>query len=87
MLKNKGSNGHDGIKNKIIKLSLPVTSLKICSLFNQCINSGYFLHGLKVANGMPFFKSGLKNIWKIIDLFVYSNHKHKSFMKNSLDFS
>ena len=49
MLQNKGSKGHDGINNKIIKLSLPVISLRICSLFNQCVKSGYFPQGLKVA--------------------------------------
>ena len=37
MLKNKGLNGHDGINNKIIKLSLPVISVRICSFFNQCV--------------------------------------------------
>ena len=47
MLKNKGSNGHDGINNKIIKLSLPVISVRICSLFNQCVKSGYFPQGLQ----------------------------------------
>ena len=61
MLKNKGSNGHDGIKNKIIKLSLPVISVRICSLFNQCVKSGYFPQGLKVAKVIPLFKGGLKN--------------------------
>ena len=60
MLKSKGSNGHDGIKNKIKKLSLPVISVRICSLFNQCGNSGYFLQSLKVAKVMALFKGGLK---------------------------
>ena len=60
MLKNKGSNGHDGINNQIIKLTLPVISVKICSLFNQCVKSGYFPQGLKVAKVIPLFKVGLK---------------------------
>ena len=60
MLKNKGSNGHDGINNKIIKLSLPVISVRICSLFNQCVKSGYFPQGLKVAKVILIFKGGLK---------------------------
>ena len=61
MLKNKGLNGHDGINNKIIKLSLPVISIRICSLFNQCVKSGYFPQGLKVAKVVPLFKGGLKD--------------------------
>ena len=61
MLKNKGSNGHDGINNKIIKLSLPVISVRFCSLFNQCVKSGYFPQGLKVAKVIPLFKGGLKD--------------------------
>ena len=60
MLKNKGSNGHDGINNKIIKVSLPVISVRICSLFNQCVASGYFAQGLKVAKVIPLLKGGLK---------------------------
>ena len=60
MLKNKGSNSHDGINNKIIRLSLPVISVRICSLFNQCVESGYFPQGLKVAKIIPLFKGGLK---------------------------
>ena len=60
MLKNKGSNGHDDINNKIIRLSLPVISARICSLFNQCVESGYFPQGLKVAKVIPLFKGGLK---------------------------
>ena len=49
MLKNKDSNDDD-IKNKIMKLLLPVTFVIICSLFNQCVISGYFLEGLKLQN-------------------------------------
>ena len=60
-LKNKGSNGHDGINNKIIKLSQPVISVRICSLFKQCVKSGYFPQGLKVAKVIPLFKGGLKD--------------------------
>ena len=60
MLKNKGSNGHDGINNKIIKLLLPVISVRICSLFNQCVKSGYFPQDLKNAKVIPLFKGGLK---------------------------
>ena len=60
MLKNKGSKGHDGINNKIIKLSVTVISVRICSLFNQCVESGYFPQGLKVAKVIPLFKGGLK---------------------------
>ena len=60
MLKNEGSNGHDGINNKIIKLSLPVISVRICSPFNQCVKSGYFSQILKVAKIIPLFKRGLK---------------------------
>ena len=60
-LENKGSNGHDGINNKIIKLSLPVISVRICSLFNQCVKSGCFPQGLKVAKVIPLFKGGLKD--------------------------
>ena len=37
MLKIKGSNGHDGINNKSIKLSLPVISVKICSLSTNAL--------------------------------------------------
>ena len=60
-MKNKGSNGHDGINNKIIKLSLPVISVRICSLFNQCVKSGNFPLGVKVAKVIPLFKGGLKD--------------------------
>ena len=63
LLKNRGSNGHDGINginNKIIKLSLPVISVRTCSLLNQCIKSGYFPQGLKVAKVIPLFKGVLK---------------------------
>ena len=61
MLKNKSSNVQDGINNKIIKLSLPVISVKICSLFNQCVKSGYFPQGLRMAKVIPIFKGGLEN--------------------------
>ena len=60
MLKNKGSNGHDGLNNKMINLSLPVISLRICSLFNQCVESGYLPQGLKVAKVIPLFKGSSK---------------------------
>ena len=60
MLKNKGSNGHDGIDNKNIKLSLPVFSVRICSLFNQFVKCGYFPQGLKLAKVIPLFKGGLQ---------------------------
>ena len=60
MLKNKGSNGHDGIDNQNIKLSLPVFSVRICSLFNQCVKSGYFPQGLRLAKVIPLFKGGLQ---------------------------
>ena len=60
MLKNEGSNGHDGINYKIVKLSLPVISVRICSLFNQCVEIGYFPQGLKVAKVIPLFKGALK---------------------------
>ena len=60
MLKNKCSNSLDGINNKIIKLSLPVFSVRTCSLFNQCVESGHFPQGLKVAKVIPLFKGGLK---------------------------
>ena len=55
MLKNKGSNGQDGINNA------PVISVRICSLFNQCVKSGYFHQGLKVAKVIPLFKGGLRD--------------------------
>ena len=55
MFKNKGSNGHNGINNKIIKLSLSVISVRNCSLFNQCVKGGYFPQGLKVAKVIPLF--------------------------------
>ena len=55
LLKNKGSNNHDGINNKTIKLSLPLISVRICSLFNQCVKSGYFPQGLKDAKVIPLF--------------------------------
>ena len=51
---------YDGIINKVIKLSLPAISLRICSLFNQCVNIGYFLQSMKVATIMPLFKGGLR---------------------------
>ena len=60
MLKNKSSNGHDGINNKIRKISLPVISVKICSLFNQCVESGYFPQAFKVAKVILLFKGGLE---------------------------
>ena len=65
MLKNKVSNGHNGINNKIIKLSLPVISVRICSFFNQCVKSGYFHQGLKVAKVIPLFKGGSKESFEI----------------------
>ena len=39
-LKNKASSGHDGISNKIVKISISVISHSLTKLFNQCINLG-----------------------------------------------
>ena len=95
MLKNKGSNGHDVINKKILKLWLPVISVRICSLFNQCVKSGYFPQGLRVAKFIPLFKEGLKEslqnyrpislLSSLIERLTLLTSR-RFFMKNNLDF-
>ena len=48
-LKNKASSGHDGISNKIVKISISVISHPLTKLFNQFINLGYFPSEWKLA--------------------------------------
>ena len=68
LFKNKGSNGPGGINSKIMKLSLPVISVRLCSLFNQCVASGDFLPGLKIAKVMPLYKGSSKEFCRPISL-------------------
>ena len=59
-LKNKASSGHDGISNKIVKISISVISHPLTKLFNQCINLGYFPSEWNLAKKKPLFKNGSK---------------------------
>ena len=59
-LKNKASSGHDGISNKIVKISISVISHPLTKLFNQCIKLGYFSSEWKLAKIKPLFKNGSK---------------------------
>ena len=49
-LKNKTSDGHDGINNKMIKFYAPIILPFLTFCFVQCFNAGVFPDICKIAN-------------------------------------
>ena len=56
-------------------------SVRICSLFNQCVKSGYFPQGLKVAKVIPLFKGGVKESLEIYRPIILLSSLSKYFEK------
>ena len=57
-LKNKTSDGHDGINNRMVKFCAPKTLPFLNFCFNQCFNAGVFSDICNIAKVLPFYKTG-----------------------------
>ena len=63
-----------GISPKILKISSPIISPILCTLFNNSFNEGIFPSKLKYAKIIPLHKGGSKlavNNYRPISLFTY----------------
>jgi exonuclease III len=54
----KKATGHDKIAPKILKMSARIIAKPITALVNMCIQSGTFIHSLKLAQITPVYKKG-----------------------------
>ena len=61
-LPNKNSCGWDGISNKTMKNLKPSLIVPLCILFNESLESGCSPDIMKLANVVPLYKSGKKDI-------------------------
>ena len=57
-LKNKTSDGHDGINNRMVKFCAPIILPFLTFCFNQCFIAGVFPDICKNAKVLPFYKRG-----------------------------
>ena len=57
-LKNKTSQGHDGISTKLVKSSITHIATPLTHIFNQSLCTGKVPDSLKIAKVIPIFKSG-----------------------------
>ena len=57
-LKNKRSDSHDGINNRLVKFCAPIILPFLNFGFNQCLNAGVFPDICKIAKVLPFDKTG-----------------------------
>ena len=57
-LKNKTSDGHDGINNRTVKFCAPIILPFLTFCFNQCFIAGVFPNISKIAKLLPFYKTG-----------------------------
>ena len=53
-LKNKTSDGHDGINNRMIKFCAPIILPFLTFCFSQCFKAGVFPDICKIAKVLPF---------------------------------
>ena len=57
-LENKNSSGHDGISNKLLKLTKKELSKSLTLIINQMITTGIFPDSFKKSKITPLFKKG-----------------------------
>ena len=57
-LENKSSSGHDGISNKLLKLTKNILSKPLTLIINQMITTGIFPDSFKTSKIIPIFKNG-----------------------------
>ena len=57
-LENKNSSGHDGISNKLLKLTKKELSKSLTLIINQIITTGIFPDSFKKSKITPLFKKG-----------------------------
>ena len=57
-LENKNSSGHDGISNKLLKLTKNILSKPLTLIINQMITTGIFPDSFKKSKIIPIFKKG-----------------------------
>ena len=55
---NKNSSGHDGISNKLLKLTKNILSKPLTLIINQMITTGIFPDSFKKSKIIPIFKKG-----------------------------
>lgn len=57
-LKNGTSAGYDDINITVVKKTIHLICVPLCSIFNSCLSTGIFPNQMKIAKVIPVFKSG-----------------------------
>ena len=60
-MKDKTSEGFDGVSARVIKRTAPVIVAPLCHLFNLSLKTGYLPPEFKISKVIPLFKSGKKD--------------------------